>query len=149
MHNVLILEFRLIKENKQEMNKDQTLLNLKLSELVKTNTRQLMKITGKVDISSERTVGQTVLIYSNEETSSRNEVLVDTELIEDFTMADLNAQHDLIQFIGYKDLNLSSDNECWFKAMNYRVISRAQLSSYYFALDLQNSYIDKRKRINH
>lgn len=131
------------------MNKDQILLNLKLSELVETNTRQMMKITGKVDMSSERTVGQTVVIYSNEETSSRTEVLVDTELIEDFTMTDLNAQHDLIQFIGYKDLNLSSDNECWFKAMNYRVISRVQLNSYYFALDLQNSYIDKRKRINH
>lgn len=138
------------------MNSDAVMQSLKLSELGKLATieRKLVKITGKIDFSSSKTTGQEVLLYSDEQsaddTTFRVEVVVDTELLDDFNVADLNGHHDIVQFIGYKDLTSLSTcepKECRFKAMNCRIISRTSLASYYYALDTQNAYINRRKQL--
>lgn len=137
------------------MNTDPVMLNLKLSEITRltTNERRLVKITGKIDMLSEKTIGKEVLVFSEEsisDTNERSEVIIDTELLEDFNLADINSQHDIVQFIGYKDLNTANcePGQCRFKAMNFRIISRTSLTSYYFAIDTQNAYINRKKLIS-
>lgn len=127
------------------MNKDGIMASLKVAELNKLilNDRKLFKVTCKVDLSSEMTSGSVLLIYSDVE-EPRSEALVDTEFLEGFNVGDFNSQHDLIQFIGYKDPLSANEHDCKFKAVSFRIVSRTSLSSYYFALDTQSHYIINR-----
>lgn len=161
------------------MNKDQTIYNLKLSELCMmiVSNRQLIKITGNLDISNEINDGKQLMIYSEESLDSmipnrlliesniefvnfsqyfesnlsnsgdshRFECLVDLSYLHDFNFYDLNlrGQHDIIEFYGYKD-STSTINLCKFKALYYRIIARTNLTSYYKAIQVQTSYINKK-----
>ena len=77
---------------------------------------------------------------SNHPGSDCFETLVDISLLDDFNVVDINPAHDLVQFIGYKDSN-STLSVCRFKAIFFRVISRANLANYYAALDVQYEFI--------
>jgi hypothetical protein len=117
--------------------KNQTIYHMKLSEMnmLIPQDRRLFRITGNVDLSRDYSYSQLV-IYSEEENNSKSEkdlpsefieenlnfnfnylkksnhhqVLVDLSLLEEFKLDDINLQHDLIQFIGYKEQNSKKVN---------------------------------------
>lgn len=145
---------------------DQPVYHVKLSQLNQlVNTgRRLMRITGCLDIN--KSTNDTVVIYSQENDIFKSsflekyfefdedavlfsnnyfEVWVNLDLMSErqFNIRDLNPNHDLLQFIGYKDSTIK--NKCVFKAMHIRIIKRMNLNSYYYVIDTQNDYITKKE----
>lgn len=131
----------------------EVIASLKVSDFIDMPQvdRKLFRITGKIDPQSRFTSGKDVLVYSEESRCAtdesttaevkRYELIVDTEYLDEFNLHDINFNHDLIQFLGYKAPNGSLDLLCKMKAMHFRVIKRTNLKNYYAALDIQNSYI--------
>ncbi|CAF1009776.1 unnamed protein product [Brachionus calyciflorus] len=155
------------------LNKE-TILNLKLSELnlMRVKDRKFIKITGKIDLNNELNDGKQLVIYSDEsldsilpnkfllengleledleeiKPNSKNEIeifkcLVDLSYLEDFELKNINLQHDLVQFFGYKDSS-STKIDCKFRAVYYRILKRTNLNKYYMAMNIQNSYLNKK-----
>jgi hypothetical protein len=113
--------------------KNQIIYHMKLSEMnmLIPQDRRLFRITGNVDLSRSECNNSQLVIYSEEENkckcendlplefieenlkfnfnylnkSNHHQVLVDLTLLEEFKLDDINLQHDLIQFIGYKEQN--------------------------------------------
>ena len=123
----------------------QTVLNFKLSQLESyfPNERKLIRITGTLD--SSKVDEKTLILFSEEVIDyhpKKFECFVDISLICDFDLNDLHLQHDIVQFIGYKlDNETKSSNK--FKAVSFRIIRRCNLEKYYFAIDVQNKYLNK------
>ena len=115
--------------------RNQSIVHMKLSELCEfeSSERTLLRITGNAD-PAKSTPKELVLFSA--ENSRRLEAVVDLTNLGDFSISDINIPHDLVQFIGYKDLTLNQ-----FRALHYRLIRRTTTDTYYKALDLQRSYL--------
>lgn len=150
------------------------IFSMKISELTRLRvgsgrSNLKIKITGQVNRPNENALmlsnKKQVLLFSIEEESSmldenqllasefefdpieagsnRFETWVDVSNLEEFDFNNISPQHDIVQFIGYKDSS-STSSRCNFNAIFSRVIKRANLSKYYFALDVQNKFINER-----
>jgi hypothetical protein len=80
----------------------------------------------------------------DEENRARFECLIDLSCLEEFNLTDIHPQHDLVQFIGFKDAESIESRCCRFRALFFRVIKRTSLCKYYYALDFQNNFISSK-----
>ena len=137
----------------QNLFKERPIQNLKLSELsiLVPKDRALLRITGNVDLN-ESSDDTSLILWSKELNAATNSLksykcVVDLSMLDGFNIRDLHAQHDLVQFIGYKQEVdcLTSDylEYAHFKAVYFRVIRRLTIDKYYAALDVQNSYLNR------
>ena len=91
------------------MSSDQTIRHIKLSDYLQVDfglktERTMYRLTGNIDLDLSNS--KQLLLFSIEEhenISKRSEVKVDLSFLNDFNLNDIHPQHDLIQFIGYKD----------------------------------------------
>ena len=150
-------------EDELKTENDEIIYHLKLSELSKmiAQNRRLIRITGRVDTSKAMTNESISLIstetncnqiaanlleifqfdlQSHDEFKDSYQTLVDLTLVNTFDLNDINTMHDLLQFIGYKELD-NGREECHFNAIYYRLIKRTNLEDYYHALNLKESYL--------
>jgi hypothetical protein len=133
--------------------RDPPMKNLKLSELCLyiPKDKRLIRITGNIDATQLNNVNSLVLSSReyNESTQSfkQYKCLIDVECLYDFDLKDFHAQHDLVQFIGYKQeidcLSSANLEFIQFKAIYFRIIKRQTIEKYYFALDVQNNYLNR------
>ena len=131
--------------------KERPMQNLKLSELSVfiPRDRSLIRITGNVDPDELKNAKSLVLFSKEFSDASKSFKLykccVDLECLEDFNLNDFHLQHDLVQFIGYKqeiDCSTAYNLEfIYFKAIYFRIIKRTTVQKYYLALDVQNNYL--------
>ena len=133
--------------------RERPMKNLKLSELIFhiPKDRTLIRVTGNVDSSHVNDAKS--LVLSNREYNETNQsfkqykCLVDVECLESFNLNDFHNQHDLVQFIGYKQeidcLSSAYLEFTQFKAIYFRIIKRTTIEKYYLALDVQNNYLNK------
>jgi hypothetical protein len=133
--------------------RERPMKNLKLSELnvLIPKDRNLIRITGNVD-SSQTNDAKTLILTSREYSEATQsykiyKCLVDVECLESFNLNDFHVQHDLVQFIGYKQeidcLSSANLELTQFKAIYFRVIMRTTIEKYLLALDVQNNYLNK------
>lgn len=109
--------------------------------------RLMLRLTGNVDVDLSNS--EQLLLFSIEDhvnnkseiVSERYEVLVDLTYLNDFNLSDIHVQHDLVQFIGYKDPSM--DDSIVFRAIYFRLLKRTSIKTYYTAIDIQNNYLMK------
>lgn len=118
----------------------QPIRHVKLSNILKLSSteRSLIRITGNVELDRTN-AKELILVNRCGQSKNSNEVLVDLSCLVDFNLNDINVQHDLVQFIGSRDM--INTNIIRFKALHFRVIRRTSLESYYTALNIQNNYL--------
>ena len=122
------------------MSTQQPIRHVKISNILKMSTteRSLIRITGNVDMDRTN-AKELILVNRCGESKNSNEVLVDLSSLENFNLYDINVQHDLVQFIGSRDMAYTSLIR--FKALFFRIIPRTSLENYYTALNVQNNYL--------
>ena len=125
------------------MSSDQTIRHIKISDYLQVNfglksERTMYRLTGNIDLDLSNS--KQLLLFSIEEhenISKRSEVKVDLSYLNDFNLNDIHPQHDLIQFIGYKD---PSEMSNMFRALYFRLLKRTSSKEYYEAINIQNAY---------
>lgn len=134
------------------MTNDQPIKQMKISEYLNIDfefktERLMLRLTGNVDVDLSNS--EQLLLFSIEDhvnnkseiVSERYEVLVDLTYLNDFNLSDIHVQHDLVQFIGYKDPSM--DHSIVFRAIYFRLLKRTSIKTYYTAIDIQNNYLMK------
>lgn len=134
------------------MTNDQPIKQMKISEYLNIDfefktERLMLRLTGNVDVDLSNS--EQLLLFSIEDhvnnkseiVSERYEVLVDLTYLNDFNLSDIHVQHDLVQFIGYKDPSM--DDSIVFRAIYFRLLKRTSIKTYYTAIDIQNNYLMK------
>jgi len=137
---------------KLKMSNESSIKLIKLSDYLKIDfdtksERIMLRLTGSVD--PDKSNSKQLLLFSLEENEAnkiiqRYEVNVDLSYLNDFNLSDIHLQHDLIQFIGYKDPTNTKNN---FRALYFRLLKRTSLKNYYAAIDIQNRYLNQSKEI--
>lgn len=103
--------------------------------------RLMFRLTGNLD-KNKSTLDE-LCLYSIESTEkNRYEVLIDTRyLSNDFNLNDIHSQHDLVQFIGYKDPTEEEEYSHKFRALSFRILKRTSIRNYYLCIDTLNEYL--------
>ena len=136
------------------MSNESSIKLIKLSDYLKIDfdtksERIMLRLTGSVDPDQSNSNSKQLLLFGLEEDEAnkitqRYEVNVDLSYLNDFNLSDIHLQHDLVQFIGYKDPTNTKNN---FRALYFRLLKRTSLKNYYAAIDIQNRYLNQSKEI--
>lgn len=116
--------------------------HIQLSDLSTISDSEHCKVRITGNVNFDKTTGSE-LVLLNTVDKIDHEVIVDLSQIDQFNLGDMHVQHDLVQFIGYRDFAKETyTDQIRFRALYYRFIRRTNLENYYAALKVQNDHLN-------